>query len=372
MRNRLIYLICLMALLLAGCSAEEAEAPVQEEPVAENVINIQNNDYNGSVERILGIEESVMNLIDGYIGKMEAVKEENPDDYWNSDDYTFFSFNGFSKELINHYGWLNERQPFEDASASVRNTFLDSEGQFPAGMGGYSLTRDAMNHYTCVYSREGSFPVIGNILACFDTEVIYDANHDWSTVYERYAGYYNQDTRILDKMFEYARLDRLGTDNRFAIQTETERAYAVYDSEGKLKTLYYSQLDGENRDKVYPLYTETQEIVEEYGTFRWVTTKTENTYPSTITSIYNEEDSLFKNVDSIDGNWVIGDANIRNVIIYEDEALTIRQYNYLSGKMEESVIDRDGQVTKTTYVISGDTGYSRQKGTLYVTVSEGI
>ena len=374
MRNRIIsiLLVLVTAISLAGCSASPANENTETEgtsSVQENVIKVQDNDYNGSVGRIYGIEESAKALIDSYIEKMKAVQEANPDSYWNSDDYVFFSFAGFDKSLLDHCGWLNERQSFEEAKNLVADTYRNSEGVFDPSMTSYDLVRNSMHNYTETYNKEDTYPILGRDVARNRTEIIYDANHDWSSAYGKFANYHDGDF-ILNKMFEYARLEKEGTDSRFAIQTETERGYIVFDSNGNIKTFIYSSLDGENRDKVYPRYTETKELVETYGSWSWVTSYAEEAYPSTVTSIYNLDDSLFKKLDSIDGKWVTEDANIRNVIIYEDGNLTIRQYNYLSEKMEESVIDKDGQVTKTTYVITGSAGYSREKGTLYVTVTK--
>lgn len=369
--KRIISIFLILVLcsgMLISCSAETSDPEPQISEVAsQNLIEVAEADFLGGANRIIEISDNLTAVMDVYAQLLETVKEKRPEDYWLSEDYAFITFAGLDTEILSHYAYMNERTSFDDCINLVANTFRDANGNFVNSIRQFNAQRNNIHSYEVSYLTADTFPIIGKQDGARVKAVLeYDAGHDWLGAYGYFAKYNTEDWYNY-QLCEYARLSKDGTDSRFAIQTNQERLYAVYDEAGVVKAFYYGQLDGENRNDVYPEYNENRMYVEQKGGWNWITYLEGNEYPNTLTNQYNTDDSMFSHLEDISGDWVMDSQNLRNVIIYEDGILTSRFYNRLSEKMEEAIIYPDGTVKKSSYGISATSGYAKEKNVLYVT-----
>ena len=342
-KRRICVLVCtLLIVSLVGCSAEQpTEAPVSD------VVKVEFNDYNGAIIRSSALEDDIKGVVNEFRTLMEEVKKKNPDSYWNSEDFSYLEFDGLERGAVSNTEYLNERLAWNEVKNKVQGSFMGTDGKMTVQS--FSLSRDDVNEYTLSYKKNGK---------ARNKHCIYDASHDWlSTVSSFKSGklwYYYQ-------LFEYGRL----ADGRYALQTQNQRVYAVY-KDGNLESFWYSKLSDENREK-YPAEKEVIKPQKVNGETILVKTTEAIEYADNVyTSLYDEEDSLFKRATEISPLWVVEEPTVDEILAYENGVLTSRKYNKLSGMMEECKVAKDGTVTKAEYEVIGRTVLKSERGVVYL------
>lgn len=349
----------IISTMLVGCTTSNGEAGASGNEVVNTTENIEvnQNDYRGAVMRTEAIKGNIMNIVNEFNGRNSAIVTENPSSYWDSDAYKYLSLNFLNSDIAQQTIFFNETETdWATVDSATRGLFSDEEGNMLVSE--YLLVREMENQYNLSYKQSGLYAWFQNRTATFvnNISVLYDANHDWARATRTRKEIYGTSPLVNDGIFEYARLGN----NSFAIQTETERLYVVYED-----TLYdeanaselltnplankeivyfaYSRLNGEILPQYYAVDFDenTGEYIIHFG--NEVNNSIDVDTDGNYVRQYNPCDSMFLNIESVGTDWVLEQNGLfSQVLIYENGNLTVKTLNELSEQLEYTIFHADG------------------------------
>lgn len=355
----LLLSLMLVSAMLTGCATNEDGGGATNSGAVNTTENIEvnQNDYRGAVKRTMAIKGNILSIIDTFNERNTSIVTENPSSYWESDAYKYLSLNFVNEELLNLTGFFNETETdWATVESATLGNFTDAEGNLLVQ--NYMLVREDENKYVLNFTQNGIYAWFQNKTASFNNviDVTYDASHDWAKTVRTRREAYGTSPTVSDGLFEYARLG----DNSFAIQTETERLYVVYEdtlydeanaselltnplADKKIVYFCYSRLDG----SPLPQYLEviedenTGEKILQFG--YQVNNAVNVTANGEYICQYNPCDSMFYDIDNVNENWVLEhNGFLSQVLIYSEDTLTVKTLNELSNKMEYTIFHADG------------------------------
>lgn len=225
-------ILCMAMLItsLAGCgskqpSPEEEAAAAAAAKVQRELVEVNQNDYRGAVMRVEAIKSAMMNIVEGFNERNQAITSQRPSDFWNSDSYKYLDTN-----LLNHSMWeptiyFNETETAWQDVVNATTALFYIEGTTNLKVNDLSIEHPEANSYKLIYRENAKVPFYKNGEQTYNFlthyEVTYDANHDWARCV-RYREF--SDHKLYDGLFEYARI----SDTEFVVQTTTERLYVKY------------------------------------------------------------------------------------------------------------------------------------------------
>lgn len=360
---------------LTGCGKDPAKeaARIAAEQEATHLIELNQNDYRGGITRIEEIRTSINNLMMSYKEKNDAVVSERGTDYWNSEDFMYFTNNLISDKAYLYTDVFNETETtWEDAEALTKDTMISSGEVNEEGI---IIERLEENVYRLKYTQNhATEPYLERERQVVDRDIscTFDANHDWVSAVMKSKPRDSDTKEYTDGLMEYARIG-----NTFVIQTQNERLLITFseprkeiietttkDKDGNetvtteevvvdtgnyfadrdIVSLYYSRLNG----KVLPYYVLAQETDwedglwgESYGIVDDLTSP-----DGEIAYQYNaNKDSIFANLEAANNkDWVFRDgyAYYDQTVVYENGNLEIKDYNKLNNMFEVFTYYADG------------------------------
>ena len=360
---------------MTGCGKDPAKeaARIAAEQEATHLIELNQNDYRGGITRIEEIRTSINNLMMSYKEKNDAVVSERGTDYWNSEDFMYFTNNLISDKAYLYTDVFNETETtWEDAEALTKDTMIASGEVNEEGI---IIERLEENVYRLKYTQNhATEPYLERERQVVDRDIscTFDANHDWVSAVMKSKPRDSDTKEYTDGLMEYARIG-----NTFVIQTQNERLLITFseprkeiietttkDKDGNetvtteevvvdtgnyfadrdIVSLYYSRLNG----KVLPYYVLAQETDwedglwgESYGIVDDLTSP-----DGEIAYQYNaNKDSIFANLEAANNkDWVFRDgyAYYDQTVVYENGNLEIKDYNKLNNMFEVFTYYADG------------------------------
>lgn len=360
---------------MTGCGKDPAKeaARIAAEQEATHLIELNQNDYRGGITRIEEIRTSINNLMMSYKEKNDAVVSERGTDYWNSEDFMYFTNNLISDKAYLYTDVFNETETtWEDAEALTKDTMIASGEVNEEGI---IIERLEENVYRLKYTQNhATEPYLERERQVVDRDIscTFDANHDWVSAVMKSKPRDSDTKEYTDGLMEYARIG-----NTFVIQTQNERLLITFseprkeiietttkDKDGNetvtteevavdtgnyfadrdIVSLYYSRLNG----KVLPYYVLAQETDwedglwgESYGIVDDLTSP-----DGEIAYQYNaNKDSIFTNLEAANNkDWVFRDgyAYYDQTVVYENGNLEIKDYNKLNNMFEVFTYYADG------------------------------
>ena len=401
----------LLALLLAGMmcmsvtACNKKEELSEEELAAQAAIETENkeilmNDYRGGVKRTLALKNSILELVDTMKANNVTVRENNPNSFWDKDDYQDFVTNFMNTAIINDTQWFNEEEADWEQTYSYICSQASSYTQATDGgyalKNGISITRNEKDDYSISGIKSGSVHT-GNSSyeGTANYRILYDCDKDWCKAYMSVTVDRNI-APVTAELFEYARIDN----DTFAIQTGNERILIKLESadsdtdirQRTIKEFYYSKLVSDGaRTTFEPFETLAEYDAGNSNLYSSANVKTNETmkqYPELnakgdVATLYSKNDSLFlseilfasegedtesetddskkeekkksKNeetgISATDKarEWVFEDKALQQALCYKDGSLVVTTYNKLSEKYERfeyAVAGTDEKITR--------------------------
>lgn len=371
MKNRIFKYglgVLLSIAVLGGCGKKvDSQAEAAAKAAATLLVEVNQNDYRGAITRTKQIKESITQVLNERLSGNAEVMGENRSDYWNDENFMYFTTNLLEDKTRKWTTLFNETETDWDTVVSTLTANMEAaEIKKPV------ITRIGENEYKLEYSETATEPYVDKERIRYDRSVhcFYDANHDWA-----YAAMTSKPSgaggNYKDGLYQYARRN-----NTFVIQTEDERLLVTYgepkqveqevitkDEKGKdvvttqigpsntgnlfvdreIESFYYSSLNG----RVLPTYVLARESDANYV----VPSSNGGVIPEYVTPdgdvsiMYNQTNNdIFTRLNDIGPEWVTedGDAYYAQSISYVDGTLTVRNYNPLSNMIEVFVFDKDG------------------------------
>lgn len=350
-----LLLTATMAISFAGCESQ----PTEEELAAMATLDVETkqvrqNDYRGGVMRTYALKNNVLAIVEGMKRNNSVVREENPNEYWNTSGYQDFVSTFLTSPIINDTQWFNEEQTDWNTVlsqiVSVANSFTvpsgDTESGYKQKYGSMYVDRVEKDDYTITGTSGGLNNQYNGALTY---RILYDCDKDWCKAYStlRVA---EDIPEITVEMFEYARLDK----NTFAIQTAGERLLVVLEEAEvdtdirvrPIKEFYYSKLSGGIRTTFAPYepLPEFDEETEEKLSENVKKNKRMNELSlfneqGEVATQYGKDNSIFlnSNISETDYSWVFEDGALQQAMVYKGETLIVTTYNKLSEKYERFI-----------------------------------
>lgn len=357
MKKRLVILtlLGLMPLSMFGCSSNKVpeEVPV----VTVQNLEINQNDYRGAYMRVNGLKNKINEVVQGFNSiQNDGVISVNPSNYWNSDNFIYFTNNFLDTELFDYTQYFNETETeWQEAYNYTEAQFYDENGN--PTVNGLKIEHTDLNKY--LLSFDGKKPRYApNSYDNFkyDLNCTYNGNYDWLQ-FQTITNSSTTPEDVCTEMVEYARRG-----NTFLVQTATERLMVTYKDLGatnenasnpieksQIESFSYSKLSG----KTLPKYN-NENLIEEIETntdciFMSVFEIEPITEDGELTDQYNPSDTLFTHIDDItDENWVrefpIEEGFYQTYITFDGTDMTIYNYNELADRMEVIEFKSDGTI----------------------------
>lgn len=319
-KRRFLILLLVLTVLLVGCG--KADNGKKEYATAE----IARNDWYGAIQRISNIIRDSSEVVNVLTARNTEIVIGNPNDYW-SDGYFYLHFNPVDSVYMPYTKYFNEEQDWDTIESNV----IASIGETDSA----SVTKLRNNEYFVSWTRYDTHPIYNEL--AYSTKYmtcIYDASHDWAQMIES-TEVFNEEYPYEEAFYEFAELSP-GT---YAIQNERERLYCEYDSNGKLVTLYYSILGLDDREIETTIEEETEEVqmmsydtLEEYTVE--IVTKEEMVFGQFTNRYNSQDDTIFARLNDINKEWVLSEKTISQYIVFENDVLTFKVKNSLTGELE--------------------------------------
>jgi hypothetical protein len=362
-KTRALAAVLLCVFLLSACSlgGPKNQTTQNGEPK-----ELQQNDYRGSVFRTQALQKSILAVIEEMKGNNQILRQSSPDAYWTKDGYQDFVLSFLADPIINDTIAFNEEQSTEDKGGfndiityvkGNENTFtrLNDDGKrvLKSGYTAMEIIKNEKDDYsiTGITRRYNTHAAEQDTAITESYRILYDCDKDWAKAYATASFSTLELPDITTDLFEYRRID----ENRFLIQTSTERLYVVLApaAEGaesipkrSIQEFAYSRLTDGHRTTFEP-YTRLPETDENGWTVEANKQKNRafEQFPDInetgdVSFAYGKNDSLFlkkslANTDPL--GWVFEDKALTQGIVYEDGILVVVTFNKLSESYERFV-----------------------------------
>lgn len=352
---------------------------------------LQQNDYRGAVFRTLALQKSVLAIIDEMKGNNQPIRQSSPNAYWTNEGYQDFVMTFLSDPILFDTSYLNEEQ-LTNWDDVVKLTKLGETSFNYVNEDGKRVLKSGYQQMQVVKNEKDDYSITGitrryNLHAAEqDTaiaenyRVLYDCDKDWAKAYATATFTTLPLPDITTDLFEYRRLD----ENRFLIQTTTERLYVVLHpaadgteslSKRTVKEFAYSRLTDGTRTTFTP-YTPLPEVDENGWTIDNVKQKNRAyaQFPDInetgdVAFAYGKNDSLFLKKSSAGEDplsWVFEDKALQQGIVYEDGILVVVTFNKLSESYERfifakgTIIESKVEEIASRIEIEGLVGFNEQ------------
>ncbi len=372
--RKLLALLLVFVFGITGCGSRN-----KQDVSAASAVEVYQNDYRGACVRVDSIRSNMINIVEYFNSLNMEIMTEKPSNYWDSSEFSQFSTDLINPDAYQYMSFCNEVETDWETAATLTERAFFAEG-VNIDLA-HSLSRtDANNYHMYIESRNRAAEVAdwctqNNDHIYLNYYAVYDPTHDWMET-TRTCQPFNGKVDYEDMMIQYARIG-----NAFVIQTENERLYVVYEStdmsslsqgslsengaaapsdnvlqDGKIIAFYYSRLNGQPRAR-YILQQYENEVEQQIkdGTLETSVLdirdiQLSNTMEDVITNRYNSvNDSIFSHLEDMGRDWVMEetDAAFAQTVIYENDTLTVRAINDMSGKIESYVFYADGRCDKS-------------------------
>ena len=157
----------LLALLLAGMmcmsvtACNKKEELSEEELAAQAAIEQENkeilmNDYRGGIKRTLALKDNILELVDTMKTNNVTVRENNPNSFWNKDDYQDFVTSRYTQKADGGYalkeGVSITRNEKDDYSVSgLKNKTIRTGNSSYEGTANYRILYDCDKDWCKAY-----------------------------------------------------------------------------------------------------------------------------------------------------------------------------------------------------------------------------
>ena len=326
-RNKLEIIALSIIFSLGGCGKQQTAT---EEDV---FVPVAQNDWAGGFSRLAKVQGDVMNIVSILDTHNYEIIQGNPTDYWDEDEYYYLYFIPMDSEILPLTMYINEIEGFDVVQA---NTVAYAE---TLGMQNTTLTRVKKDEYILDYqgtfkNRDTQMGYPGHRTV----NCIYDAAHNWMQMVSNSVNVTTLEQGE-DAFYEFAELRK----GKYAFQNEKERMYVEYTDDGSVKSFFYTRLP----DVPQVIEDASDALKTEIGIPEKEEGEELNTQPKEIETYgyfyLSNVNSLFKHIDDINADWTKAAGEQKTEIIYENNVLSVKLQNKLTGKTEEFSVT----VTKT-------------------------
>lgn len=364
-----LMLCCTSMVAFTGCgekqTPEEIQAQEQEKQAVTRYNNeLKQNDYRGGVQRCGVLKTSILQVMEDMKANNVAVREDNPNGFWNIEGYQDFVSTFLTSSIINDTQWFNEEEiapddpvkNWESTLSQMKNNKLSftttGDGETPyVFMNGVEVLRREKDDYSVTnvpfkfYLNDAGDETYEGKMGL---RILYDCDKDWCKAYGT-ATQKEVNVFISPQMFEFMRIDN----DTFAIQTERERVFIklkpvegdVDIREREVAEFYYSKLVADGMRTTFKPYIPLPEY-DEVTMVELKSNKDKNKLMADniwlneegdIATMYGKTDSLFYRTPSeiTADNFVFEDKALQQAICYKDGVLVATTYNKLSTEYEQ-------------------------------------